>query len=490
MRPGARFPLRLLTLTAVALAISAGACGGTNSPSGASPDGGGGPSGGGGSGSGGNAGGGGQGVPASGSGGNGAPAGSGGSNNGGGAGGAGVTGSGGSLGGGMNVKGPAITITEFLIPTASQPGAMCAGPDGKLWFTHQSTAPSAVGNLTTAGTNFALIPTQVTNTGPIAITGGPDGNVWYTKQGGLGKITPAGMDAEFGIPGGDSGGIVAGPDGNLWFTEPLHDKIGVCTPANALSAFDIPTAGGHPFGITKGPDGNLWFTEAAAAGNKIGKITPAGMVTEYNIPTPSANALSITAGPDGNLWFTEFDARKIGRITPAGAISEFGLGSSGKPNNIATGADGNMWFTEGGGVNLIGRITPMGGISEYPIPSANADGAGITAGPDKNVWFAELSTNKIAQISNLTGGGTINSVEGAAPPSMPMGTPCTKDTDCISSGKACGGDVCSATAKVCVLAESGDPGTCATAADCWCMSMGATCGATHQCSMTRFAGGN
>ena len=68
-------------------------------------------------------------------------------------------------------------MTEFDIPTPSAPGAICAGPDGKIWFTHQSTSPSAVGNLTPMGTGFNLYKTSVTNIGPIAITPGPDGNV-------------------------------------------------------------------------------------------------------------------------------------------------------------------------------------------------------------------------------------------------------------------------------------------------------------------------
>ncbi|HEX3697853.1 MAG TPA: hypothetical protein VH374_20940 [Polyangia bacterium] len=479
----------------LALVLGAGGCGG-NSSGGESPDA---ASGSGGSSTGSGSGGGSGGQGSGGSGGTTTSSGSGGTVGGSGSGGTagpgsggsiGTTGNGGSIGGGKDVAGPPITITEFAIPTSSQPGGLCAGPDGKIWFLHQSTAPSAVGNLTTAGTNFALINIGVTNTGPISITGGPDGNVWYTKQGGLGKVTPGGQDSEFGAGGGDSGVIIAGPDGNLWFTEPLHDKIARAAPANAaVTQYNLPTAGCHPFGITVGPDGNLWFTESAAVGNKIGKITPAGMVTEYPVPTAAANPLNIVKSTDGNLWFTEFDGHKVGKITPAGMVTEYPLGSDGKPNGIAADGDGNMWFTEGGGPNLIGRITPMGAISEYTIPSANADGAGIALGPDKNIWFAELSTNKIARISNLAGGGTINSITGGDGAMVTLGRMCAKDSDCVDSGKACGGDVCSSatTPHSCVLASSGDPGTCATDADCWCMSMGATCAAaTHHCSMTQF----
>jgi streptogramin lyase len=386
----------------------------------------------------------------------------------------------------MNVKGPSITITEYAIPTPSSPGWICAGGDGKIWFTHQSTAPSAIGNLTTMGTMFNLFKTSTTNTGPMGIAGGPDGNVWYTKQGGIGRAQPSGMVDEYGVPnGGDSGSITAGPDGNLWFTEPIHDRIGRITPQAAFTQYNLPTTGGHPWGITAGPDGNLWFTETS--GNRIGRVTPTGTVMEFPIPTAGAYATSIAKGPDGNLWFTEHDAHQIARITPAGVVTEFPVGSGGDPGSIIAGADGNLWFTEAGGANAVGRVTPMGGVSEYAVPTAAADPTGIAAGPDKNLWFTELSTNKIGRLSDLAGGGALASSDVTATVPLSGNMMCMKDSDCVASGKACGGDVCSyaSATHVCVLAVSGDPGWCAADADCWCKGQGATCSATtHHCSST------
>jgi streptogramin lyase len=208
---------------------------------------------------------------------------------------------------------------------------------------------------------------------------------------------------------------------------------------------------------------------------------------EFPIPTPGAYATSIAKGPDGNLWFTEHDAHKIGRITPAGVVTEFQVGSGGNPGSIVAGADGNLWFTEAGGANAVGRVTPMGGVSEYAVPTAGADPTGITAGPDMNLWFAELSTNKIGRVSDLAGGGTLASSNVTATAPLGGNMMCMKDGDCIASGKACGGDVCSyaAATHVCVLAVSGDPGWCGADADCWCKGQGATCNTTtHHCSTT------
>jgi streptogramin lyase len=404
-------------------------------------------------------------------------------------------GSGGTPAGGSSgsVPGPAITIAEYQIPTASQPGDITGGPDGNIWFLHQSTAPSAIGRCTTSGGSFAVINTQVTNTGPIAIVAGPDGNVWFTKQGGIGKVTPSGTASEYGVPnGGDSGGLTTGPDNNLWFTQPLHNKVTRATTAPAFTDYAVPTAGSGAFAITVGPDKNLWFTEPASTANKIGMLTTAGKFTEYPIPTASANARAITAGPDGNVWFAELDARKIGKITPAGAITEYPVPSGGGPADIVAGPDGNLWFTEPGTVNAVGRITPSGGISEYVVPTAGSDPTGIAVGPDKNLWFTELSANKIGRVSNLTGGGNVQSSMPSAGAPPPLGTTtCTTDADCTGSGKACGGDVCSTkvTPHVCVLAETGDPGYCTTTAQCWCAGQGATCDTTkHACTSTTYGG--
>jgi streptogramin lyase len=387
-----------------------------------------------------------------------------------------------------SVPGPQITITEFVVSTNASPapGGISAGSDGRIWFLHQDTGPSALGAVTTDGATFALYKVNTTNIGPVAINLGPDGNIWYTKQQGIGKMQPSGTFNEYGAPGGaQTGGIIKGPDGNMWYTEPDADRIGNITMSGQTKDYPLPAKGKAPNDITLGPDGNLWFTEKT--GNNIGRITPAGVVTEYAIPTAASNPQAITTGPDGNMWFTEHDSHNIGRITPMGKVTEFGIPSGARPYRIAAGPDGNLWFTEPGMFNAIGRCTPAGGISEYPIPTANTDVEGITAGPDKNLWFAETDSEKIGRISNLTGGGNLASATGAFGTTLSTSGPCTKDIDCISSGKACGGDVCShkGTTPQCVFAVSADPGYCSAASDCWCASQGATCDATsHHCSTT------
>jgi len=148
-------------------------------------------------------------------------------------------------------------------------------------------------------------------------------------------------------------------------------------------------------------------------------------------------------------------------------------------------SDGNLWFAETGGANALGRITPAGSIAEYQIRRTTPRPQGICLGPDGNIYFTELSTNKVGRISNLMGGGTVK--PGLTMTGPPPGMACTNDTDCIGAGHGCGGDVCSATSHTCVSSASNDPGTCSTrpSAGAWHKGPPATPPA-HHCSLTLF----
>ncbi len=72
-----------------------------------------------------------------------------------------------------------------------------------------------------------------------------------------------------------------------------------------------------------------------------------------------------------------------------------------QPDNIVRGPDGNLWFTELTG-NKIGRITPGGTITEFVLTNCGTNGCGpkdITVGPDGNLWFTEANGGKIGKIT-------------------------------------------------------------------------------------------
>src|SRR5258708_6818379 len=88
-----------------------------------------------------------------------------------------------------------------------------------------------------------------------------------------------------------------------------------------------------------------------------------------------------------------------GTGTSSPVITEFALPTQGGiPYEITAGPDGNLWFTEIQS-NKTGRISPTGAISEFPIPTGNSKPYGITLGPDKQLWFTEELGNKIGRFT-------------------------------------------------------------------------------------------
>lgn len=102
----------------------------------------------------------------------------------------------------------------------------------------------------------------------------------------------------------------------------------------------------------------------------------------------------------------------------AQAVTEFsgGISPGAGPVSIVSGPDGNLWFTELSG-NRIGRITPLGVVDEVTAGITGGFLAGITAGPDGNLWFTEQS----GQIGRITPVGVVTEFSvGVSPNAQPF----------------------------------------------------------------------
>jgi hypothetical protein len=122
-------------------------------------------------------------------------------------------------------------------------------------------------------------------------------------------------------------------------------------------------------------------------------------ITEFPLPknTTSGSLTSpLTVGAGGNIWFgvTTAAGTAIARITPSGAITEFPLPAGyGLPAGLTAGPDGNLWFTEGpSGAKSPGaivRMTPSGALTKFSLPARHASPGDLTVGPDGNLWFTD-----------------------------------------------------------------------------------------------------
>ncbi len=177
--------------------------------------------------------------------------------------------------------------------------------------------------------------------------------------------------------------------------------------ADEIKEFSLSTEGHRPQAMTVGPDGNLWVTEVIK--HLIFRVTPNGEITEYPVPGKGVGVLQgIAAGADGNIWFTSREENSIRRMTVKGEFNgDFVVPSSvpGKmgmqgpwPREIIAGPDGNLWCAEMA-ANKIVRINMKGEMTEFDIPTKDSKPYCLTVGADKNIWFTEWNAPKIGQIT-------------------------------------------------------------------------------------------
>jgi virginiamycin B lyase len=111
--------------------------------------------------------------------------------------------------------------------------------------------------------------------------------------------------------------------------------------------------------------------------------------------------LTLTATPNAKTG--RKPARAIVNVSYSGdicgIITEFTSPTAeSMPAGITVGPDGNLWFTENG-AGKVARMTLGGAITEFPIPVPSASPAGIVTGPDNNLWFAEPGSSMIGKIT-------------------------------------------------------------------------------------------
>jgi streptogramin lyase len=206
--------------------------------------------------------------------------------------------------------------------------------------------------------------------------------------------------------GGPQGAASGPPDGAC------PDASEAMCPGSIVE-YPLPAdAGIHPVAITPGSDGALWFAweftpdstpSWGIPGNTVGRISTSGMVSTYPILSAYAGPIAIAGSSQGTIWVAEFSADLLARVAlgPNPAVVEWPIPSDGgQPNGIALDSTGQfMWFTEDV-ANTIGRIPAGGGnIAEFPIPTRKSWPAGIVAGADGNMWFAEQTAGAVGRVS-------------------------------------------------------------------------------------------
>jgi streptogramin lyase len=326
------------------------------------------------------------------------------------------------------------TINLFPIPTPSSlPTAITAGPDGNLWFTESQANQIGSINPTTHAIQEFKIPQGLN--GPAGITVGPDSNLWFTLTGNsqLCQFNPTThVFHQFPI-GAPALNLTTAPndafeDGYpvLWLTEPTSHQVEVFdTTVNKVTEPMPFGPSDQPWAITSDAHG-VWATDLSGGIYHWSFLTSPASQSAWPVPTANSEPTGITVDGSGNAWFTELGTNQVGMVNPGSPnVTEFAVptvnGQNGEPYAITLGPDGNLWFTEfmsipkanGSFANYIGMINPTThAITQFELPlapgaaGAGAEPAGITPGPDGNIWFVEkgiIASEEHPQTGNAVG---------------------------------------------------------------------------------------
>jgi streptogramin lyase len=91
------------------------------------------------------------------------------------------------------------------------------------------------------------------------------------------------------------------------------------------------------------------------------------------------------------------------RAANRGKIAEYTVPSPHcGPAGMTAGPDGQLWFVENLGNRLGEFDASTGTFTEYAIPSRNSSPVRITADAYGNVWFTEANANKIGEFTIAT----------------------------------------------------------------------------------------
>jgi len=179
--------------------------------------------------------------------------------------------------------------------------------------------------------------------------------------------------------------------------------VAASAPTPTITEFSSGLAqGAEPLGIVSGPEGDLWFTQASSSA-ALGRMTLPGGISSYST---LAATTAVTLGPDGRLWFAESGpGAKIGALEPAfGLLTEYTQTASTTLAGLTAGPEGDVWFTdEHGSESFVGSIAPAtGAITEYKLPTLASKPAQITVGAEGALWFTEPGTGWIGKFNTIT----------------------------------------------------------------------------------------
>ena len=340
-------------------------------------------------------------------------------------------------------------VVSTLAGVAGQSGATDGTGSSARFYRPKGIAADATGTLYVADTQNHTIR-KITPAGVVTTLAGSPGDI--------GSVDGSGGGARFRLPAG----IAVDTAGNVIVADTYNALIRKISPAGIVSTL----AGNGTWGFADGPAGAAMFQLPSAltvdgTGNiyicedqnqTIRKLTPAGVVSTVAGSVGVSGTADGTGGAarfnyprgivvdaTGNLYVADTNNSVIRKIGPGGVVTTFagvansigstdGTGSAARfyyPEGVALDSAGNLWVADTTN-QIIRKISPTAQTttvagSGFISNLGSVDGtgkaarfsgiAGLTIGPDGNLYVAEAGANVIRK---MTTAGVVSTFAGSA----------------------------------------------------------------------------
>jgi streptogramin lyase len=179
---------------------------------------------------------------------------------------------------------------------------------------------------------------------------------------------------------------------------PENTALPTVSPSSPLEALpETATTGTWKNGVT----GYAYqWRRCNASGGECVDISGATGTTYTPVTADVAHSLVVKVTATNGGGSASASSAATQTVKPVGEVTEYVIPTSGStPAGITSGPDGNLWFAEGG-KNKVGKVTTGGSFTEFALSGWPT---GIAKGPDGNLWSANAS----GSVSKITTAGSI-----------------------------------------------------------------------------------
>jgi streptogramin lyase len=141
--------------------------------------------------------------------------------------------------------------------------------------------------------------------------------------------------------------------------------------------------------------------------------TTVGGLTEFALPTPIRSPSAPAVAPDGSVWFAEESVPALAHFYPGNRTLveypwPFPYSTPPSPGGLCGEktstwgvvlSDGKVWATDSSGNQLVALDPSTGAFSTVKIPTESVFPYTLTPGPNGTLWFTELFTGELGELS-------------------------------------------------------------------------------------------